>query len=155
MLRAANLGHWSGQWVEFLHSQHLWLVCFVSSPPCAWRWLTLRRLFELDLNGAVAHMRDFIFTDIHSMSRSKVAFPPWRSKSRDQTFRSSGHIFCSMIDNIWLLSISFWLPTSLRVLKLRLTKWTKSQNRASPSGCRGLNLTMSWVIVSDTNLGSP
>ena len=25
ILRAANLGHWSGQWVEFLHSQHLWI----------------------------------------------------------------------------------------------------------------------------------
>ena len=132
---AANWRHWSGQWDDPLQYQHLYHFLLESS--------TLKRKtdlwLELDLNGAVARIRDFISTVIHFISPSKVALFPCRSRSRDQTFRSSAHIFCSMTHNIWLLSMSFWLPTSFRVLKLRLTKWTKSQNRASSPICRALN----------------
>ena len=116
ILRAADLGDWSGQWVELLHSQHLWLVCFVSSPSCTWRWLTLHRLFELDLKEAVACMRNFVSTDIHSMRSFSEADFPSCSRSLDHTFLSSAHIFCSIIDNIWLLSISWGTPTSLSAL---------------------------------------
>ena len=58
MPRAANLGHWSGQWVGFLHSQHLRLFCLLSISPLSLRWLTWRWL--VDRTGAVARMRDFI-----------------------------------------------------------------------------------------------
>ena len=92
----------AGQWVELLHSQHLWLVCFVSMPPCAWRWLTLRRLFELDLKEVVVRMHDFISTDIHSMRPFSEADFLSCSRSLDHAFLSSVHIFCSIIDNIWL-----------------------------------------------------
>ena len=81
MVRAANLCHWSGQWVEFLHSQHLRLFCLVSISPLALRWLTWRWL--VDRTGTVAGMRDFISTDIHSMSTFSVADFPSRAISHN------------------------------------------------------------------------
>ena len=50
--------------------------------------------------------RDFISTDIHSMSPFSQADFPSRSRCLDHTFLSSAHIFCSIIDNMWQLSIS-------------------------------------------------
>ena len=97
-------------------------------------------------------MRDFVSAVTHFINFSKVAFSPCRSRSRDQTFLLSGHIHCSMIESMWLLFMSFWFPTSFRVLQLWLAKCTKSQTRASSPGCKDLNFTMSCVIVSDTNL---
>ena len=86
MPRAANLGHWSGQWVGFLHSEHLWLFCLVSISPSALRWLTWRWL--VDRTGAVARMRDFISTDIHSMRTFSVADFPSRARSLNHTILS-------------------------------------------------------------------
>lgn len=45
--------------MEFLHSQHLWLVSLVS--PSVLTWFIVRWLIVLDLKGAVARMRIFFF----------------------------------------------------------------------------------------------
>ena len=73
-------------------------------------------LVQLDLKGAVARMRDLISTDIQFMSPCRVAGFLSRPRSHDHSFLSSMHIFYSIIDSMWLLSISLGTPTSLSIL---------------------------------------
>ena len=149
-----NLEHWSTQWLEFWQIQHL---CGLDGRLLLDIWLTvdLGCCWLVFLSGAVALILDFISVVIHATRFSKVACWQSLSRWRDHTLRSSMHILCSIMANIWLLSMSCGRPTSLSVLKLRFTKCTNSQKRASSPSRRGLNLETSWVTVSATNLGSP
>ena len=116
MLRVVNFGHWSGQWDEVLHSQHLGQTGLPSSDV---KWFTWRLPDEPTLIGAVARIRDFISTFIQFIKASRVADFFSLSRSLAQTFLSSEHIFCSIMESIWLLSISLGRPTSFRVLPSR------------------------------------
>lgn len=81
----------------------------------------------LECNWAVARIHHFISTSIQFISHSKVVFSAWCSRPN----------------------------LSFRMLKLGLTRWSKSQNLPSSPSCRALNFTTSWVIVPDMNLSSP
>ena len=136
-----NLEHWSTQWLEFWQIQHL---CGLDGLLLEmWPTVVLNCCWLVFLSGAVALILDFISVVIHATRFSKVAC--WQSLSRwhDHTLRSSTHILCSIMANIWLLSMLCRRPTSLRVLKLRFTKCTNSQKRASSPSQRGLNLVTS------------
>ena len=109
MLRASNFWHWSGHCVDTLHNQHL---CRSST---ALKWL----IRGLGGGGGVLlwlRILDFISAVIEHINACNVAVLFSLSNSLAQTFLSSVHIFCSMIDNIWLLSISLGNPTSFKVL---------------------------------------
>ena len=123
----------------------------IADTSSAYRCMTLCFLL---LSGAVALICDFILDVIQDVIASSVVWHFVVSKKRDQTLWSSKHIFCSMIANMRLLSIWFCCPTSKKVLKLYLTRCTKSQERALSRSCKGLNPVMSRVIVSATNRGS-
>ena len=61
----------------------------------------------LDLNGAVAGIRDFISTSIQFISRSKVASSCFFSlhSSRDQTFRSSEHFLVDYRKHVTIVHV--------------------------------------------------
>ena len=79
-------------WDDFLQYQHLCLILCEDSSTLRW---FIDLWCEADRNGAVACMCDFMSTFIHFINFFKVAFSPSRSRSRDQTFLSPGHILCS------------------------------------------------------------
>ena len=66
--------------------------------------------------GAVAHMRELILESSTSLPSPILPFLPVVLDRGNKLFHHL-HTFYSMMDNIWLLSISLWLPTSLSVLK--------------------------------------
>lgn len=140
-LIAIRLWHWSVQWDEFLHSQHLkflvFLSSFVPSPPERWLIPRLGDWYGF-LSGAVALIRDFISPVIHDSRVAKVASLLVLSKKSAETLRSSKNIFCSTIASIWLLFMSFSWPTSVNVLKLRLTK-------PSPKSAHLLRHVKAWT----------
>ena len=60
---------------------------------------------------------DFILLSIYIVSCGRVAYPPQYSRWRAHTYtlRSSTHISCSIMANMWLMSMPFGRPTSLNV----------------------------------------
>ena len=103
------------------------------------KWL-IDRCLEPLLTGAVARMRDFISDVIQLSSLWRVQGFPSRSRSRDQSFLSSGPIFRLIMASIWLLSMSPGTPTSFKVLYERLTRCTRSQDLETSPSCSVLNL---------------
>ena len=70
----------------------------------------------LTLIGAVAVIVEFISAVIQVIRLNSVAGCFVFFRCLDQTFLSSTHIVCSLIDSMWLLSISPGQPTFFRVL---------------------------------------
>lgn len=137
--------HWSNQWDDFFQYQHLCQNLLVS--------LALKRNVDVS-QISMGQKRACTISSLQSSTPLVPLTLPvlCHPRSRDHTFRSPAHIFYSIIDNMWLLSMSFWLPTSFSVWKLRFTKWTTSQNRSSSSDCSPLNFTISCITVSKQTL---
>ena len=89
------------------------VFAFISSMATTW-WMVWVLLPVL--SRAVALILDFISAVIQLMRPSSVAGWFVLSSSLDQTFLSSQHIFCLMIESMWLLSILLGKPTSFNVL---------------------------------------
>ena len=68
------------------------------------------------LSGAVALIVYFISAVIQVIRPTSFAGLLLFSRSLDHTFLLSMHLFCSIMESIWLLSISLGKPTSFSIL---------------------------------------